>query len=386
MRLKTFAALAAIAIVTMLPGCAPSAEAPPNAVLDAVFGQTADGRDVHLYTLTNEHGLTLQVMSYGAAIVSLHTPDNDGAMEEVVLGFDDLQSYLAGSPNFGAIVGRYGNRIANARFELDGATYQLAANNGVNHLHGGLVGFDKVVWTGEALEDEQGQGVRFSYVSADGEEGYPGELTVRVTYHLTADDAVAIDYEATTTKATPLNLTNHAYFNLSGNVRRDILGHVLTINADRFTPVDTGMIPTGALAPVAGTPFDFRAPAAVGARIDRNDAQLLAGHGYDHNWVLNKPEAGALSVAAVLTDPVSGRVMEVRTTEPAIQLYTGNFLDGSLSGRGATFARRTALCLETQHYPDSPNHPDFPNTILRPGETYTSRTVYAFSVAPAAAQ
>jgi aldose 1-epimerase len=301
-----------------------------------------------------------------------------------VLGFDELAPYLTGTPYFGAIVGRYGNRIANARFELDGATYQLAANNGVNHLHGGLVGFDKVVWTGEALNDEQGQGVRFTYVSADGQEGYPGELTLHVTYHLTANNEVTIDYEATTTKATPINVTNHAYFNLSGDVARDILGEVLTINADRFTPVDTGLIPTGELRDVAGTPFDFRTPTPIGARIDQEDAQLAAGPGYDHNWVLNKPEPGALSVAAVLTDPTSGRVMEVRTTEPAIQFYSGNFLDGSLSSRGATFARRWALCLETQHYPDSPNHPDFPTTILRPGETYTSRTVYAFSTAPAA--
>ncbi|MEJ0060934.1 MAG: aldose epimerase family protein [Terricaulis sp.] len=383
MHFRTLAAVAAIAIVTMLPGCAPKTEAPANGVQEEVFGTTPSGEEVHLYTLTNEHGVTLQLMNYGAAVVALRTPDRDGAIEDVVLGFDDLQSYLNGSPYFGAIVGRYGNRIANARFELDGASYQLAANNGVNHLHGGLVGFDKVVWAGEVLNDDEGQGVRFTYVSADGQEGYPGELTVHVTYHLTASDEVTIDYAATTTKATPINITNHAYFNLSGNVRRDILGETLSINADRFTPVGPGLIPTGELRDVAGTPFDFRMATPIGARIDQDDAQLHAGPGYDHNWVLNKPEAGALSVAAVLSDPTSGRVMEVRTTEPAIQFYSGNFLDGSLSGRGATYARRTALCLETQHYPDSPNYPDFPTTILRPGETYTSRTVYAFSVAAA---
>jgi aldose 1-epimerase len=377
------AALGAFALLAFgMAGCArpaPSAPAPAEQITQAPFGQTANGVPVDLYTLTNAHGVEAKIMTYGAAIMSLRTPDRTGAMGQIVLGFDELAPYLTQTSYLGAIVGRYGNRIGKAQFSLDGVTYHLAANNGPNTLHGGVVGFDKVVWGAEPFEDADGKGVRFTYVSRDGEEGFPGQLTAHVTYQLTDANELIISYEATTTKPTPVNLTNHAYFNLSGDASRDILNDTLQLNADRFTPVDSGLIPTGELRPVDGTPFDFRAATAIGARIGADNEQLKFGQGYDHNWVLNKPEAGALSMAARLADPQSGRVLEIRTTEPGIQFYSGNFLDGSLSGRGATFQHRWALCLETQHFPDSPNKPDFPSTILRPGETYTSRTILAFS-------
>jgi aldose 1-epimerase len=375
-------AAALACLVLGLAACArpaPTAPPPVDAVSHAPFGQTANGAPVDLYTLTNAHGVEVKLMTYGAAITSIRTPDRSGAMGQIVLGFDELAPYLTQTAYLGAIVGRYGNRIGKAQFALDGATYQLAANNGVNSLHGGVVGFDKVVWSAEPVDDAEGKGVRFTYVSRDGEEGFPGELTAHVTYQLTDDDELIISYAASTTKATPVNLTNHAYFNLSGDVKRDILGHELTINADAFTPVDAGLITTGEVRAVAGTPFDFRAPAAIGARIGADDEQLRFGLGYDHNWVLNKPAPGALATAARLSDPESGRVLEVRTTEPGLQFYSGNFLDGSATGRGVAFAHRWALCLETQHFPDSPNKPDFPSTILRPGETYRSQTVLAFS-------
>jgi len=353
--------------------------APP--IQKAPFGQTADGQAVDIYTLTNKNGLEARIMTYGATVVLLKAPDKNGKFEDVVLGFDKLDPYLAGVPYFGATIGRFGNRIANGQFELDGKTYQLPKNNGPNSLHGGDKGFDKRVWSAKPVEAKGGPEVRLTYVSADGEAGYPGKLTVQVTYQLRNDNALAIAYRATTTKPTVINLTNHSYFNLSGDVDHPILDEVLTINADRFTPVNATLIPTGVLQPVAGTPFDFRKPTVIGAHIDDNNEQIHYGPGYDHNWVLVKPKPGAMTTAAVVSDPISGRVLEVKTTEPGLQFYSGNFLDGQPAGKGTVFKHRTGLTLETQHYPDSPNEPSFPSTVLRPGQTYVSQTVYVFRTA-----
>jgi aldose 1-epimerase len=345
----------------------------------APFGQ-AGGAPVYLYTLTNTHGMEVRVMSYGATIVSLSVPNRRGLSEDVVLGFDALEGYLADEPYFGAIVGRYGNRIAKGRFALDGATYQLATNNGPNHLHGGIKGFDKVVWDAAPFDRDGTSGVVFTHVSPDGDEGYPGSLNARVTYTLTPANELIVDYHATTSKATPINLTQHSYFNLAGAGTGDILEHQLTLDADRFTPVDATLIPTGELAPVEGTPFDFRKATAIGARIGAEHPQLKFGTGYDHNWVLNG-RSGELRHAVRLEEPTSGRTLDISTTEPGVQFYTGNFLDGTLTGKsGRVYKQRYGLCLETQHFPDSPNHPAFPSTILRPGEQYQSKTVFAFGV------
>ena len=342
------------------------------------FGTAPNGEAVQLITLTNAKGVELRVMTYGAIIVSLKVPDKSGKLGDVVLGYDSLAGYVKSSPYFGAVVGRYGNRIAKGKFTLDGKTYTLAVNNGPNSLHGGIKGFDKVVWSADTSHAADGQSVRLHYTSRDGEEGYPGALNVMVTYTLTDRNEVQIEYEATTDKATPVNLTQHSYFNLAGT--GDILGHQLTINADNITPVDSTLIPTGDLMPVKGTPFDFTAPHAIGERINAEHPQIKYGLGYDHNFVLNRPDTG-LVVAAVLTEPTTGRTLEVRTTEPGVQFYSGNFLDGTLTGKGGVvYAHRTGVCLETQHYPDSPNHPDFPSTILKPGETYRSRTVWTFGI------
>ncbi len=353
-------------------------------VTAAAFGTTPDGAAVDVFTLTNAHGVEVRIISYGAAIASIKVPDRSGHFDDIVTGFDDLNGYLTRSRFFGSVAGRYANRIANARFTLDGRTYELAANNGKNHLHGGGRGFDKVVWKGTPFERDGSVGVALTRVSPDGEEGYPGSLTVTITYALTPRDELTIEYTATTSKATPINLTNHSYFNLAGDGRGDILRHLLTIDADRYTPTDDTQIPTGALAPVAGTPFDFRTPRAIGARIDADDEQLRRGKGYDHNFVLREWTATAapsLHHAARLVDPSSGRTLDVATTEPGIQFYSGNNLDGSIAGKGGrAYGRRTSLCLETQHFPDSPNHPSFPSTILRPGEEYRSKTVYTFGV------
>jgi aldose 1-epimerase len=351
-----------------------------RAIETASFGRAGD-QPVQIYTLTNSHGIEARIMTYGAAIVSLKTPDRAGHFGNIVLGFDALDPYLAGVPYFGATVGRYANRIANGRLELDGKRYQLPQNDGPNSLHGGKRGFDKRVWQPEPSETPQGPALRLTYVSAAGEEGYPGELTAHVTYRLGNDDTLAIEFDATTTAPTVVNLANHAYFNLTGDPRSTILDHVLSINAERFTPVDATLIPTGELLAVAGTPLDFRTPHRIGSRINDADEQLRLGHGYDHNWVLNKPAAGKLTFAARLSEAASGRVVEIRTTQPGLQFYSGNFLDGKPAGSGTVFGFRTGLCLETQHFPDSPNQPAFPSTILRPRQVYSEKTVFAFRTA-----
>ena len=345
------------------------------------FGKTPDGQAIERYTLRNANGVEADIITWGGIVTRLVVPDRSGKPGDVVLGFDGPEGYLAEHPYFGALIGRYGNRIARAQFTLNGKTYKLAANNGPNALHGGLRGFDKRLWSARPLSAPEGQALELTYVSKDGEEGYPGTLTARVVYTLTGDNVLRIEYEARTDQDTVVNLTNHSYFNLAGQASGDILSHVIQIDADRFTPVDATLIPTGELRPVAGTPFDFRTPERIGARIDANDEQIKAGKGYDHNFVLNG-RMGTLRRAARVTEPASGRVMEVHTTEPGVQFYTGNFLDGSLKGKeGAVYKFRTGFCLETQHFPDSPNQPSFPSTVLKPGQTYRSKTEYRFSTA-----
>jgi len=342
-------------------------------VTRAPFGNMPDGATVNLFTLKNAHGVEVRAIAYGATIVSIRTPDRQGRFDDVVLGFDTFEPYLTKARYLGSVVGRYGNRIAGGRFTLDGATIQLATNNGPNHLHGGVNGFDKMLWKGESSERDGNPGVVFSYTSADGEESYPGTLKATITYTLTPRNELVVEYAATTDRPTPINLTNHSYFNLAGRGHGDILRHQLVIDADRYTPTDSTQIPTGELSPVAGTPFDFRKPTAIGARIDANDEQIRNGGGYDHNFVLN---GTGFRRAARAVDPSSGRTLELSTTEPGVQFYTGNNLDLARNG----FARRSGFCLETQHFPDSPNHSNFPSTILRPGETYRSRTAFSFGV------
>ncbi len=341
------------------------------------FG-TIDGRSITLYTLTNSHGMEVQAMNYGGIIVSIRVPGRSGQLADVVLGHDTLEGYRPNPPYFGAIVGRYANRIANGTFTLDGKTYTLPKNDGPNTLHGGTTRtFDKVVWDAEPLKDRTG--LAFSYFSKDGDDGFPGNLRVKVTYTLTNANALEIDDEATTDKATPINVSQHSYFNLAGAGNGDILNHEIMINADRFTPVDKNLIPTGELRPVKDTPLDFTTSTRIGARIDQNYEQLVLAHGYDHNFVINRKGAG-LVLAARVYEPSTGRVLEVSTTQPAVQFYTGNFLDGTITGKeGHVYQRRYGFCLETQHFPDSPNHPSFPNTILRPGETFQQKTVFKFS-------
>ena len=355
---------------------------PVSMNIDRNWGRTPDGKNVALYTLTNTHGLKAQIISYGATLISLEAPDNQGNMGDIVLGHDSLQGYLSAdtSPYFGAIVGRYGNRIDKGKFTLEQNEYTLATNDGENHLHGGEKGFDKVVWEQlDAAAIIQQAFVTLSYVSPDGEEGYPGTLTCKVTYTLNNDNELTISYEATTDKETIVNLTHHSYFNLTG-VQRDILDHELRLNADRYTPVDEGLIPSGELATVTDTPMDFTTPTKIGARISDDFEQLKFGGGYDHNWVLNQEQPGGLTLAAEVFEPISGRVMTIHTTEPGIQFYSGNFLDGSITGKdGTVYNHRFGFCLETQHFPDSPNQPNFPSTVLKPGEKYTHLTVHKFS-------
>ena len=352
-------------------------------VRKAPFGNLPDGRTADLYTLTNANDMMMTVTNYGCLITSLTAPDKNGEFADIVLGYDKLESYLEATPYFGACVGRYGNRIAHGKFTLDGKTYTRATNNDPGGipcaLHGGDKGFDKVLWDAEALIKEGAVGLKFHRVSPDGEEGYPGNLDVTLYYWLTDDNELKINYEATTDKATPVNITHHSYFNLGGHDSGTILDHQLMIAADNITPVDKGLIPTGKLMPVKGTPFDFNTPTAIGKRVNDDNEQLKFGGGYDHNWVLSRWD-GKLRKAVELTEPKSGRVMEVWTTEPAVQFYCGNFLDGSNIGKGGhPYEFRTGLCLETQHYPDSPNQPQFPSTILRPGELYLHTCVYKFS-------
>jgi aldose 1-epimerase len=341
------------------------------------FGKTPDGTAIELYTLTNAKGRVVKIMTYGAIVTEVHVPDRTGRMADVVLGFSRLDPYLGAHPYFGAIVGRVANRIARGRFTLNGKEYKLAVNNGPNHLHGGLKGFDKVVWKAEPAAATDGAAVRLSYVSPDGEEGYPGTLSVAVIYTLTNQDELKIDYSATTDKATPVNLSSHGYFNLAGEGSGDVLGHELVLAADRFTPVDDTLIPTGKIEPVAGTVMGFTTPHRIGERIASVPGAPPGG--YDHNYVLTSG-GGTLALAARVREPKSGRVMEIFTTEPGIQFYSGNFLDGTLTGKsGVAYQKHDGLCLETQHFPDSVNHPNFPSTILEPGRTYQTTTVYRFS-------
>jgi aldose 1-epimerase len=357
-----------------------AAAAKEGSVNKAEFGKTPEGEVVDAYTLTNSEGMEVRAITFGGVITSIRVPDRTGKLDDVALGFNGLEGYLKNPPYFGSIIGRYGNRIGRGRFTLDGKTYSLAINNRPNHLHGGIKGFDKVVWKAESFKNTDGVGIIFTHSSPDGDEGYPGTLSLRVTYTLNNKNEIAFDYEATTDKATPVNLTQHTYFNLAGEGSGDILNHVMTINAGKITPVDQTLIPTGELAAADGTPFDFRKPTAIGARIADSDTQIRYGNGYDHNFVLDRNGNG-LVLAAHVEEPTSGRVLEVSTTEPGMQFYTGNFLDGTLTGKsGRPYNRRTGFALETQHYPDSPNKPNFPNTILKPGETYRSKTVYAFKV------
>jgi len=341
-----------------------------------IFGRLPDGKEVEAFILTNSHGLRAKIMTYGATLISLETPDRNGQLADIVLGHNNLEGYLKRetNPYFGATVGRYANRLAKGRFILNGKEYHLATNDGPNHLHGGLNGFDRVLWKGEPFKEEQALGVKFSYLSPDGEEGYPGNLEVVVTYRLTEDNELRINYEAKTDQPTIVNLTHHSYFNLAGEGQGSILDHELLINADYFTPVDSELIPTGEISPVKGTPFDFTTPKPIGAEIDQ-----VPG-GYDHNFVLRQGES-SLRLAAQLYEPKSGRLMEIFTTEPGLQFYSGNFLNGSIKGKsGRAYQKHYGLCLETQHFPDSPNRPNFPSTELRPGEEYASVTVHRFAV------
>jgi aldose 1-epimerase len=346
------------------------------------FAVTPDGRTVDLITLTNAGGTEVRFLTYGGVILSILAADRDGVLDDVTLGYDTLDGYLADTRYFGALVGRYANRIAGGRFTLDGREHTLATNDGPNHLHGGPRGFHTAVWNAEPFAGDGGVGAILRHASPDGDEGYPGALQVRVTYTLTDEDDLEIDYHATTDAPTVVNLTQHAYFNLAGHDAGDVLGHELTLPGSRFAPVDSTLIPTGELRDVRGTPFDFTTPTAIGARIDGDDEQLRRGQGYDHNWVLDRePGSDALLLAARLREPRSGRVMEVYTTEPGIQFYSGNVLPGGPLGKGGVdYVRRGGLALETQHFPDSPNRPEFPSAVVRPGEAYRSRTVYRFLV------
>jgi aldose 1-epimerase len=340
----------------------------------APFGQLPDGRAVSIFTLANRSGMRVRVLDFGGIITEIHVPDRDGVFADVALGFETLDPYRGDSPYFGALIGRYGNRIARGRFTLDGQAYDLPVNNGKNHLHGGMPGFDRVLWKARVEGDE----LVLGYRSIDGEQGYPGTLDASVRYQLTDDNEIVVRFQAVTDRATPVNLTQHSYFNLAGG--GDILGHELALDADTFVAIDADLIPTGVLAPVAGTPFDFRAPRPIGAAIGAADEQLAHGGGYDHCFALNKPSAKAMTRAARVREPVSGRVLELFTQEPGVQFYSGNFLDGSLRGKGQVYGYRTGFCLEPQHFPDSPNQPGFPNTILRPGETYDTESRFRFSV------
>ena len=365
-----------LAAAALLAGCCCTQTG--DQITRAPFGNLPDGTPINVFQLRNKHGATASIINYGGIVVSLRVPDRNGNFGDVVLGYDTLDGYLKSSPYFGCLVGRYGNRIAKGKFTLQGQEYTLATNNYPNALHGGLKGFDKRVWQAATFQSKHGPALELTYTSADGEEGYPGRLSVKAVYTLTDDNALRLDYTATTDKATVVNLTQHSYFNLAGH--GDILSHEVYLNSKAYTPVDSTLIPTGELAPVAGTPFDFNTPTTIGSRIGQDNEQLKFGGGYDHNWVINK-KPGKLDLMARVQDPISGRVLEVLSTEPGLQFYTGNFLDGSITGKGNwVYAFRNGFCMEPQHYPDSPNKPQFPSTTLFPGETYKNTIIYKFSV------
>jgi aldose 1-epimerase len=367
-----------IAVSSVLWHC--TAPNPGPSISSEPFGTLPDGTEVELFTLTNAGGMQAKITNYGGIITHLFVPDNTGELGDVVLGYDNLDDYVKQNPYFGAIIGRYGNRIAKGKFTLNGEDYTLAINNGENHLHGGLIGFDKVVWSAAASTTDNAAVLELQYSSADMEEGYPGKLDVLVTYSLTNDNELVMNYKAMTDKPTVCNLTNHSYFNLKDGGASSILDHVLQINAVHYTPVDEGLIPLGIFATVEDTPFDFLQPTAIGARIDQDDEQLKLGGGYDHNYVLNEP-AWELRLACTVAEESTGRFMEVFTTEPGVQFYSGNFLDGSITGKnGAVYQQRHGFCLETQHFPDSPNQPNFPSVVLEPGDTYNTTTIYKFAV------
>lgn len=369
------ALIAAGLAVAIISGCATPKDF--SQITPEPFGRTLDGTPVEIYTLRNANGMTARIMTYGGIVQSLSVPDKKGNFGDVVLGYDTLGGYLTNSPYFGSLIGRYGNRIAKGHFTLDGKIYTLATNNGPNSLHGGIKGFDKVVWQVVHAEyTAQGAQLELSYTSPDGEEGYPGTLTVTAIYTVTPDNSLRLDYKATTDEATVVNLTQHSYFNLAGH--GDILGHVVSLNADTYTPVDSTLITTGELRPVDGTPFDFRKPVTIGSRVNASDEQIKFGGGIDHNWVVNHP-MGQLGLDARVFDPSSGRVMEVWSTEPGLQFYSGNFLDGTIKGKdGQVYPYRGAIAMEPQHFPDSPNHPNFPSVVLRPGKVYHNTIIYKF--------
>jgi aldose 1-epimerase len=354
---------------------------PRPLVVSAPFGVMPDGTRIEVYTLTNSSGMEIRTIPYGAVVMSIAVPDREGRFADVVLGHNALDRYVTASRYFGAVVGRYANRIANGRFVLDGKEFKLAVNNGPNHLHGGVRGFDKVVWDAATFSGQTSSGVIYRYTSPDGEEGYPGRVLATVSYTLTDRFELVVEYQATSDQPTPINLTQHTYFNLAGEASGSVLDHLIAINADRYTPVNDTKIPTGELAPVTGTPFDFRTPVRIGARIDESHPQLAFGGGYDHNFVLNRTSESGLLHAARVYEPASGRILDVATSEPGLQFNTANGLDGTIVGKsGRPYRARDGFCLETQHFPDSPNQPAFPSTILRPGQVYRSRTVYRFGI------
>ena len=369
-----------IALLVTLSGCQKETKE-QYGMKKELFGKMPDGKEVYLYSLTNKTGATMNVINYGAIVQSLIMPDKDGKFQDIVLGYDNLEGYLRNNPYFGAIVGRFGNRIGKGQFELDGKAYQLSVNDGPNHLHGGIAGFDKKYWDIEEITVPNGLGVQATYLSPDGEMGYPGNLKIKINIIFTDQNELRFEYEAETDQPTILNPTHHGYFNLTGSMENLILDHELAIDADYITPTDAGLIPTGELLPVEGTPMDFRQPKSIGRDINMDYEPLKLAKGYDHNWVLNNYEKGVVRKVATLYDSVSGRIMEVYSDQPGIQFYSGNFLNGTIKGKGGVVYKfRSGLCLETQHFPDSPNKPDFPSVVLRPGEVYKQVTYYKFSV------
>ena len=370
--------LASVSIWLGLSGCCCTPKRSAGNIAERPFGETPQGESVKLYTLRNANGAEVSICNYGGIVTSLKVPDRSGTIGDVVLGYDNLADYIKSSPYFGALIGRYGNRIAKGHFVLDGKEYTLATNNPPNALHGGIKGFDKAVWQARAYKSKDGPALKLTYLSKDGEEGYPGNLSVKAVYTFTDDNALKLEFTATTDKDTIVNLTHHSYFNLAG--KGDILGHEVMMDADKFTPVDSTLIPTGELRPVEGTFFDFRTPTAIGARIGQDDEQLKFGNGYDHNWVINN-QTGAVRLMARVYEPTTGRGLEVFSSEPGLQFYSGNFLDGTLKGKGGwVYQFRDAFCMEPQHYPDSPNKPNFPSVVLKPGAVYHNTIIYRFSV------